>query len=68
MRGNNLTVIVDEAKAKTYVRDNSLVDTVNSKLFSGEPIEAAVRDDLSEEDLLGTLRESGVAYVRDDDA
>ena len=43
----------------------SLVDTINSKLFSGDPVEASVRDDLSPEDLESFLREPGITYVRE---
>lgn len=66
IRENEIVVVVDEAKAKTYIRVNSLTDTINSKLFSGDPVEASVRDDLSPEALESFLREPGIAYVRDD--
>jgi len=66
VREDEIVVVVDEAKAKTYIRVNSLVDTINSKLFSGDPVEASIRDDLSSEDLEAFLREPGIAYVRDE--
>jgi hypothetical protein len=66
VRGGLVTVMVDRAQAKTYLRVSSLTDAVSRKLFGGEPIEVAVRDDLSAEDFQQALRESGVAYVRDD--
>jgi len=61
-----LTVIVDKAQAKLYIRINSLIDAMNKKLYFGEALKAAVRDDLSEEDFQRILRAPGVLYVRDD--
>ena len=63
---SQLTVIVDKAQAKLYIRINSLIDTMNKKLYFGESLKAAIRDDLSEEDFQRTLRTPGVLYVRDD--
>ena len=59
-------MIVDKAQARVYVRVNNLVEKSNGKLFHGEPFEATVRDDMTEAQLLETLREPGVAYVRKD--
>jgi len=66
VRGDGLTVIVDQAKAKMYIRINSLVDTINRKRFFGDPVKAEVRDDLSPEELQKDLRKPGVVYVRED--
>ena len=66
VRGGQITVIVDKAEAKIYLRVNSLVETINAKLFHGDPFEAAVRDDVSPEQLREVLREPGVVYVRED--
>jgi len=49
-----------------YLRVNSLVETINAKLFHGDPFEAAIRDDVSREQLREVLREPGVVYVRED--
>jgi len=61
-----LTVIVDKAQAKLYIRINSLIDSINKKLYFGQSLKAAVRDDLSEEDFQRVLRAPGVLYVRED--
>ena len=66
VRDGRITVIVDKAQARVYVRVNNLVEKSNGKLFHGEPFEATVRDDMTEAQLLETLREPGVAYVRKD--
>jgi hypothetical protein len=62
-KDDQIIVIVDQAKAKLYLRINSLVEAVNKKLFFGAPVKAAVRDDLSNEDFQRILREPGVMYV-----
>jgi hypothetical protein len=59
-------VIVDQAKAKLYIRVNSLIDSVNKKLYFGGNFEAAVRDDLSSNEFHRILREPRVIYVRED--
>ncbi len=65
-RDDHITIIVEEAKAKTYIRINSLVDMVNKKLYFGKNIEASVRDDLSPDEFQHMLRKPSVTYVRDD--
>ncbi len=66
LKDDQIIVIVNQAKAKLYLRINSLVEAVNKKLYFGAPVRAAVRDDLSIEDLQRILREPGIAYVRED--
>ena len=61
-----ITVVVGEARAKVFVRVNSLLDDLNRKHYLGEPFRTEVRDDLSHEDLQRFLREPGIAYVRKD--
>jgi len=61
-----ITVVVGEAKAKVFVRVNTLLDDLNHKHFFGDPFRAEVRDDLSPEDLQRLLRAPGIAYVRKD--
>jgi hypothetical protein len=63
---DRVTVVVDEAQAKLYLRANDLVENMNSGLFFGTPFQVAIRDDLSEEEFQRMLRKTGVVYVRDD--
>jgi len=63
---NQITVFVDEAKAKLYLRINSLVETINRKIYFGKPVKAALRDDLPNGEFQQILRESGIVYVRGD--
>jgi serine/threonine protein kinase len=67
-QGTRVTVVVDRALAKTYVRVQALIDKVNDRLFWGEPFAVTVRDDLDEDDVRGLLRGGGVFHVREDDA
>lgn len=63
---DHIIIVVNEAKAKTYIRINSMVDMVNKKLYFGKDIEASVRDDLSPNEFQHFLRKPSVTYVRDD--
>ena len=63
---DQIDVIVDEAKAKLYLKINSLVEAVNRKIYFGKPVKAAVRDDLPNGEFQQILRESGIVYVRKD--
>jgi serine/threonine protein kinase len=64
--GNRVTVVVDRAVANTYVRIHAAADRINSKMFFGEPIVAAVRDTISPEELKALLEGPGVLFVRGD--
>jgi predicted Ser/Thr protein kinase len=63
---NRATVVVDRMQAKVYMRANSLMESVNRKLFHGRPFLLSVRDDLTAEEFRRMLQEPGVLYVRDD--
>ena len=47
-------------------KNYAILDAMNKKLYFGEPLKAAVRDDLSEEDFQRLLRAPGVLFVRND--
>ena len=64
--GDQFTIAVADAQAKTYVKLNSLLDSANGALYQGPPFEMTVRDDLSEEERKQILTTTGVMYVRDD--
>lgn len=61
-----VTVVVDKAVARTYVRINAWMDKINEKRFFGEPCTVTVRDDLSGAETRSLLQGPGVRYVRDD--
>ena len=64
--GLNLTVLADQAVAKTYVRLHAHVNSINDSMFWGEPFTLVVRDDATPEDVRALLARPGVLYVRDD--
>ena len=63
--GQQVTVVVDKAVAKTYVRINAAMDKINEKRFFGDPFTLNVRDDLSADELRSLLQ-GNVLHVRDD--
>ncbi len=65
IRNDLVTVILDHAPAKTYIRIRSLVDEINRKLLFARPVEAVIRDDTSEPEFRSLLRAPGVVYARD---
>lgn len=66
LKDDEIMVVVEQAKAKLYLRINSLVEAVNKKLYFGALVKAFVRDDLSTKDFQQVLREPGILYVRKD--
>jgi len=64
--GTEVTVVADKALAKTYVRINALIDTVNTQMFFGDPFTVNVREGLSTEEARSLMSGSGVLFVRDD--
>ena len=42
--GMRFTVVADRAQAKTYVRANALLDSVNSSMFFGDPFTLVIRE------------------------
>ncbi len=65
-QNNRATIVVDRMQAKTYLRINSLLESANRKLYFGEPMAAAIRDDVSPEEFRRMLQEPGVLYIRED--
>ena len=65
-QSNCATVVIDRVQAKTYLRVNSLMESVNKKLYFGKPMVAAIRDDVAAEEFRRMLKEPGVLYVRED--
>ena len=64
--GMRLTLVADRAQAKTYVRANALLDSINASMFFGEDFTLVIRDGASAEEERALLSGSGVLYVRDD--
>jgi hypothetical protein len=64
--GMRFTVLADRAQARTFVRANALVDTINASMFFGEPFTLAIRDSATQDEERALLAGTGVLYVRDD--
>jgi predicted Ser/Thr protein kinase len=63
--GMRFTVLADQARARTYVRANAIVDSVNSSMFFGDPFSVVVRDDAAPEEVKALLTGPGLLYVRE---
>jgi len=64
--GMRFTVVADRAQAKTYVRANALLDSLNASMFFGDPFTLLVRDGITSEEERTLLAAPGVLYVRED--
>jgi hypothetical protein len=65
-RDRQVTVVVDQLVARTYVRINAQIDKLNAKWFPGDRFQVSVRDELPAEELRSLLQGSGLLYVRED--
>jgi serine/threonine protein kinase len=63
---DRVTVLLDKAPAKTYLRINSQFESLNSSLFFGKPATMEIRDDLADAEIQKLVRQPGVTYIRDD--
>jgi len=68
VKEDKVTVLADKPQANLYLRVTSLIEGINKRLVFGKHVEAEVRGELSEEEFQKFLRQTGVVYVRDDDA
>jgi predicted Ser/Thr protein kinase len=64
--GMRFTVLADRPQARTFVRANAILDTINASMFFGEPFTLAIREPASPEEERALLSGTGVLYVRDD--
>ena len=63
-----LTVVVDQAVAKTYVRLNAILDKINGSMFFGAPFTMLITDDLGPEEVRTLLKGPGILFMRDEPA
>jgi hypothetical protein len=66
--GMRFTVLAGRAQARTYVRANALLDSINRSMFFGDPFTLVIRDSAGPEDERAMLTSPGVLYVREDPA
>jgi len=65
IQDNRVTVILDKAPAKIYIRITGLIEAVNKKLFFGKPVTGEIIDDPSAPELNRLLRRPGAVYIRE---
>ncbi len=65
-RENKVTVVLDKAPAKVYIRITALVDELNGRLFFGKDVAAEVRSEIPENEARTLLTQVGVVYARED--
>jgi hypothetical protein len=63
---DQVTVVLDKAPAKTYIRISGLVDSANSRLLLGKPFTIQIKDELTDQETQRFVRQPGVVYARDD--
>jgi predicted Ser/Thr protein kinase len=66
IRDDRVTVVVDKAPAKVYIRITGLVEELNRSLFVSREVKAEVRSEISETEVQALLKQMGVVYARDD--
>jgi hypothetical protein len=66
VRENKVTVVLDKAPAKVYIRITALVDELNGKLFIGKDVTAEVKSEVAEAEARTLLTQVGVVYARED--
>ncbi|HPW18251.1 MAG TPA: serine/threonine-protein kinase [Candidatus Aminicenantes bacterium] len=64
-REDRVTVVLDQAPAKVYIRITALVDELNARLFVGKGVTADVKSDLSEDEVRTMQKQVGVVYARE---
>jgi predicted Ser/Thr protein kinase len=66
VRENRVTVVLDKAPAKVYIRITALIEELNRSLFIGRDIAAEVKSELPEAEIQTMQRQMGVVYARED--
>jgi predicted Ser/Thr protein kinase len=66
VRENRVTVVVDKAPAKVYIRITALIEELNRSLFVGRDVTAEVKSELPEAEIQTMQRQVGVVYARED--
>jgi predicted Ser/Thr protein kinase len=68
VRNDRLTVVVDKAPAKVYIRINGLLDDLNRGLFFGRDIQGEIKTEIPEVEAQTMLTQMGVVYAREETA
>ncbi len=66
VRDDRLTVVVDKAPARVFLRINALIDELNRSLFFGQDVKAEIKTEVPEAEARTMLTQVGVVYARDE--
>jgi predicted Ser/Thr protein kinase len=66
VRENRVTVVLDKAPAKVYIRITALLDDLNRRLFVGKDFAAEVKSEVPEAEVRAMQTQVGVAYAREE--
>jgi len=67
VRDDRVTVVVDKAPAKIYIRITALVEELNRSLFFEKDIKAEIRTEIPEAETTALLTQMGVVYAREEE-
>lgn len=62
---DRMTVVMDKAPAKDYIRVSSLIEEMNAKLYVGKRVQAEILPDPEEGEFQVLLRKMGIVYARE---
>ncbi len=68
VQDDRITVVVDKAPAKVYIRITALVDELNRSLFFGKDVKAEIKTEIPESEARTMLTQMGVIYAREEAA
>ncbi|MGZ5554475.1 MAG: serine/threonine-protein kinase [Candidatus Aminicenantales bacterium] len=66
VRDERVTVVVDQAPAKVYIRITALVDDLNRSIFFGQDVKAEIKTEIPEAEAKTMLTQMGVIYAREE--
>jgi hypothetical protein len=61
-----VTIVIDKAPAKVYIRITALIEELNQRLYVGRDVTAEVKSEIPEADAQTMLRQVGVVYAREE--
>lgn len=66
IRENHVTIVLDKAPAKVYIRITALIEELNQRLYVGRDVTAEVKSEIPEAEAQTMLRQVGVVYAREE--
>ncbi|MBE3131410.1 MAG: serine/threonine protein kinase [Acidobacteria bacterium] len=66
IRENHVTIVLDKAPAKVYIRITALIEELNQRLYVGRDVTAEIKSEIPEAEAQTMLRQVGVVYAREE--